>query len=280
MRPPPGCGTLAPEGEQLLNGEVAMGVLDLFDLSGRVALVTGGSRGLGREMAEALGELGASLVITARRRQWLDEAEAAFRQAGFPCLALVCDVTDQAQVEALVERTLQHYGRLDVLVNCAGIAWKAPTEEFPTDRWRQVLDVNTTGVFLVSQAAGRAMIRRGGGVIINVSSITGQLGTPPEILESVPYTASKGAVDALTRDLAAKWARHGIRVNAVAPAFFRTRMTDVLLDETEPLLQRVTPLGRIGCEGELKGVTAFLASDASSYVTGQVINVDGGWSAV
>jgi gluconate 5-dehydrogenase len=256
-----------------------MGVRELFDLSGKVALVTGGSRGIGKEMALTLGELGASVAITARRRQWLEEAEAEFREAGVPCLAVECDVTQAELVEDLVRRTVERFGRLDVLVNAAGIAWAAAPEDLAPDRWRQVMDVNAAGTFLVSQAAGREMIARGGGVILNVSSITGQLGTPPEVLNSIAYSASKGAVDAFTRDLAVKWAQHGIRVNAIAPAFFKTRLTEALLEGNQAVLEKMTPMGRIGREGELRGVTAFLASDAGSYVTGQVIAVDGGLSA-
>ena len=253
-----------------------MHVTDLFSLKDRVAVVTGGSRGLGLEIAHGLGEAGASVVVTARRQEWLRPAEEELRGAGIDAAALPCDVADQAQVEALAGATLGRFGRVDVLVNAAGISWGAPALEMPLDRFRSVLDVNATGTFLCCQVFGRAMAERGGGRIVNVASVAGFVGQDPEIMDAVGYTASKGAVVALTRDLAVKWAKLGIRVNAVAPGFFLTRMTQGVIEKGGDRLAATSPMGRIGQPGELKGVVLFLASDAASYITGQTLAVDGG----
>jgi NAD(P)-dependent dehydrogenase (short-subunit alcohol dehydrogenase family) len=253
-----------------------MHVRELFSLEGRVAVVTGGSRGLGLEIAHGLGEAGASVVVTARRQEWLGPAEEELRGAGIDAAALACDVADQAQVEALARATLDRFGRVDILVNAAGISWGAPALEMPLDRFRSVLDVNATGTFLCCQVFGRAMAERGGGRIVNVASVAGFVGQDPEIMDAVGYTASKGAVVALTRDLAVKWAKLGISVNAVAPGFFLTRMTQGVIEKGGDRLAATSPMGRIGQPGELKGVVLFLASDAASYVTGQTLAVDGG----
>lgn len=256
-----------------------MRVQQLFDLSGRVALVTGGSRGLGLEMAEALGEAGAKVVVTARRQQWLTEAGTTLSAAGIDALALVCDITDPAQVEAAREATESRFGSIDILVNNAGVSWGAPAADMPLDKWRAVLETNLTGTFVVTQVVGRSMIARGSGKIINIASIAGIVGEPPEVLDAIGYSAAKGGVIAFTRDLAVKWARHGICVNAIAPGFFPTRMTEGLLQQAERQIAASTPLGRVGKPGELKGVAVFLASAASDYITGQIIAVDGGATA-
>jgi gluconate 5-dehydrogenase len=256
-----------------------MHVQELFSLHGRVAVVTGGSRGLGLEIAHGLAEAGASVVVTARRQEWLGPAEAELKEAGHTVLALTCDVTDAGQVDALAGATLERFGRVDVLVNAAGISWGAPSMEMPLDRFRSVMDVNVSGTFLCCQAFGKLMAERGGGRIVNVASVAGLVGQDPAIMDAVGYTASKGAVVALTRDLAVKWARQGVAVNAVAPAFFLTRMTQGVIGQGEAAIQAITPMGRIGQPGELKGVVVFLASEAASYVTGQILAVDGGMLA-
>jgi gluconate 5-dehydrogenase len=256
-----------------------MHIQELFSLTGRVAVVTGGSRGLGLEIAHGLAEAGASVVVTARRQEWLGPAEAELKEAGHTVLAVTCDVTDAQQVGALARATLERFGRVDVLVNAAGISWGTPALEMPLDRFRSVLDVNVSGTFLCCQAFGRLMAERGGGRIVNVASVAGLAGQDPAIMDAVGYTASKGAVVALTRDLAVKWARLGVAVNAVAPAFFLTRMTQGVIGQGEAAIQAITPMGRIGQPGELKGVVLFLASDAASYVTGQILAVDGGMLA-
>jgi NAD(P)-dependent dehydrogenase (short-subunit alcohol dehydrogenase family) len=254
-------------------------IRELFDLTGKVALVTGGSRGLGREIAEGLAEAGAAVTITARREQWLGPAQEELRAAGLAVTAQVCDVTDPAGVQALVEGIAARHGALDIVVNNAGISWGAPAEEMAVENFRRVVDTNATGTFLVSQAAARRMIPRGRGVIVNTASITGLVGTPPAVLRAAGYSASKGAVIALTRQLATEWAEYGIRVNAIAPGFFPSRMTEAVIARGGERMQTDVPLGRLGREGELKGVVVFLASDAASYVTGQVLAVDGGATA-
>ena len=256
-----------------------MRVQDLFDLKGRVALVTGGSRGLGLEIAHGLGEAGASVLVTARRRDWLDPALGELRAAGLAAEADVCDVVDGEAVERLVASAVDRHGRIDILVNAAGVSWGASAAEMPAERFRWVMDVNATGTFLCCQAVGRRMLEQGAGRILNVASVTGLVGQDAAVLDAVGYTASKGAVVALTRDLAAKWGPHGIGVNALAPGFFPTRMTKGIIEQSEGVLAAATPAGRLGRPGELKGAALFLVSDAASYVNGQILAVDGGMTA-
>jgi NAD(P)-dependent dehydrogenase (short-subunit alcohol dehydrogenase family) len=257
-----------------------MSVKDLFDLTGKVALVTGGSRGLGLEMAAALGEAGARVVISARRDQWLTPAEQDLRSRGIEVLAITCDVSNPDDVNAAVRATIDRFGRLDILINNAGISWGESIETMPLDKWKQVFDTNAVGCFLMSQAAGNEMLRfGGGGAIINITSVAGMIGLDSDVLDAVGYSASKGAIITLTRDLAVKWAPRGIRVNAIAPGFFDTRLSHALLQKTQEKIEKTTPMGRIGQPGELAGVAVFLASAAASYVTGQVVAVDGGMTA-
>jgi NAD(P)-dependent dehydrogenase (short-subunit alcohol dehydrogenase family) len=257
-----------------------MSVKDLFDLTGKVALVTGGSRGLGLEMAAALGEAGARVVISARRDQWLTPAEQDLRSRGIEVLAITCDVSNPDDVNAAVRATIDRFGRLDILINNAGISWGESIETMPLDKWKQVFDTNAVGCFLMSQAVGNEMQRLGnGGAIINITSVAGMIGLDPDVLDAVGYSASKGAIITLTRDLAVKWAPRGIRVNAIAPGFFDTRLSHALLQKTQEKIEKTTPMGRIGQPGELAGVAVFLASAAASYVTGQVVAVDGGMTA-
>ena len=257
-----------------------MHVDELFNLTGQVAIVTGGSRGLGLEMAEALGEAGAAVVVTARRQQWLTSAQETLQKAGINSLALQCDGSQPDQVAMVVERSIQQFGRIDVLVNNAGISWAEPVETMPVEKWREVFETNATGSFLMSRAVGIEMIRAGaGGSIINIASLMGVVGLAPDIIDAAGYSASKGAVVSLTLDMAAKWARHRIRVNAIAPGFFETRLSSGVLKRSQGAIEQITPMARIGRPGELKGVVVFLASRASSYVTGQVLSVDGGATA-
>jgi gluconate 5-dehydrogenase len=257
-----------------------MGVIDLFNLSGTVALVTGGSRGLGLDMAIGLGEAGAAVVITARREQWLTGAAATLQERGIDTLAMACDVTAPDQVDGMIAAVLDRFGRLDIVVNNAGVSWGQPVDAVPLDKWRSVVDTNVTGSFLVARAAAGAMIRAGrGGAIVNIASIAGLVGTSADVLDAVGYSASKGAIISMTRDQAVKWAAHGIRVNAIAPGFFETRMTTGVLDRSRTAIERLAPMGRIGRPGELQGAALFLASPASAYVTGHVLVVDGGTTA-
>src|SRR2546421_12078312 len=201
-----------------------------FNFSGEVALITGGSRGLGLEIAQAFGAAGATVVITARREQWLNEAEQLLKSQGISAHAMTCDVADASSVEQVVQQTLTACSKIDILVNNAGLTWGAPAETMPLERWRQVIDANITGTFLMSQVAGRHMLERNKGTIVNVASIAGLGGGQ---LQTVGYNASKAAVINLTRALALEWASRSIRVNAVAPAMFRTRMTEAILDRAE-----------------------------------------------
>jgi NAD(P)-dependent dehydrogenase (short-subunit alcohol dehydrogenase family) len=250
----------------------------LFDLTNRTALVTGGSRGLGLETAMALSEAGAAVAIMGRRMSWLTSAAEELRRRGHSCRIIEGDVADAAQATRAVRDTIEALGGLDILVNNAGISWGAPADELPVEKWNEVLATNVTGTFLMAQAAMRVM-RKGGGTIINVASVAGVVGTAPEVLDATGYAASKGAVIALTRDLAVKWARHGIRVNAIAPGFFDTRMSTKVIEQGRARIERLTPMARIGRPGELGDVVVFLASDAARYMTGHVLPVDGGMLA-
>ena len=250
-------------------------IQELFDLSGRAAIITGGSRGLGKEMAEALAEAGASVMLCARRAEWLDDTVNEFSARGFNVRGRTCDVSKQSDVQKLVADTMSEFGPLDVLVNNAGVSWGAMPEDMPLEKWQQVLDVNLTGCFLMAQAAGREMLKQSAGSIINITSIAG-LRSDANGPFYAGYVASKAGLIGLTRELAASWGRRGIRVNAVAPGFFHSRLADAVIDIYEGSVQESNPIPRIGREGELKGVIVFLASDASSYVTGQTIAVDGG----
>jgi NAD(P)-dependent dehydrogenase (short-subunit alcohol dehydrogenase family) len=250
-------------------------IQELFALTDRVAIVTGASRGLGEEMAEGLAEAGAALMICARREQWLTPTLERFTRLGFRVDGMVADVSNPADVQAVVDKATATYGRLDILVNNAGVSWGAEPENMPLDKWQKVIDVNLTGAFLFAQAAGREMLKREYGRIINVASIAG-LHAAVHGPHYAAYAASKAGLMGLTRELAATWGRHNVRVNAIAPGFFRSRLADPALPLVEPAIKATSPIPRIGAEGELKGVCVFLASDASNYITGQTIVVDGG----
>ena len=250
-------------------------VKELFDLTGRTAIVTGGSRGLGKEMAEGLAEAGARLMLCARREQWLDETLREFREKNFEVAGKLCDVSNAEEIQGVVDETISKFGRIDVLVNNAGISWGAMPEEMPLEKWQKVLDVNLTGCFLFAQAVGREMLKQNSGSIINIASISGITSSANGPFYA-GYAASKAGLIGLTRELAASWGRRGIRVNAIAPGFFHSRLADSVIDIYERSIQETNAIPRIGREGELKGTAVFLASDASSYVTGQTIVVDGG----
>jgi NAD(P)-dependent dehydrogenase (short-subunit alcohol dehydrogenase family) len=253
---------------------------ELFDLSGRVAIVTGGGSGIGRQMATGLAEAGANLVLCARKPERCEEAADEFERAlGVRAIGMRCDVRDPAEIQAVVDRTKTELGRVDILVNNAGTSWGAPAEDYPLEGWQKVIDVNLTGVFLFAQAAGRVMIDQGGGKIVSVASVAAFGGAPPELMNAVAYNASKGGVVSFTRDLATKWARHGINVNAIAPGWFPSDMNKVLLDAQPDAYLEHIPLRRFGGPDDLKGAVVFLASRASDFVTGQVVVVDGGQSA-
>ena len=220
-----------------------------------------------------------NLVLCSRKAERCEQAASELEQLGVSALGLGCDVRDAAQVQAVVRAAVDELGGVDVLVNNAGTVWGATPEEMPLEGWQKVIDVNLTGVFLFAQAAGRVMIERGGGTIVNIASVAGLQGGPPEIMNTVVYNASKGGVIAFTRDLACKWAQHGIRVNAIAPGWFPSDMSDFVIERHAERLKQHIPLGRFGGPDDLKGAVVFLASEASAYVTGHTLVVDGGESA-
>ena len=257
-----------------------MGVKALFDLEGKVALVTGGSRGLGLQMAEALGEMGARVAITARKLAELDEAAARVRGAGVEVLTVAADLGQLDGIPAVVEQVLARFGAVDVLVNNAGATWGAPAEDHPAEAWRKVMSLNVDAMFFLTQAVGkRSMIPRRAGKVINVASIAGLGGNPPD-MTTIAYNTSKGAVVNFTRALAAEWGKYGINVNAICPGFFPSRMSRGILSRIEGAVVASTPLGRLGGEEDLKGAVVYLASEASRHVTGQYLAVDGGASIV
>ena len=247
----------------------------LFDLTGRVAIVTGGSRGLGQEMAEGLAEAGARLMLCARRDEWLTPTVNEMRERGYAVEGTLCDVSKPNEVQAVVDRTIAAYGKVDILVNNAGLTWGDEPETMPLDKWHKVIETNLTGAFLFSQAAGKDMLTRRWGRIINIASIAG-LHASVDGPHYAGYAASKAGLMGLTRELAATWGARGIRVNAIAPGFFHSRMADPGIAKVEPHIKAYSPIPRVGAAGELKGVAVFLAADASNYITGQVIVVDGG----
>jgi gluconate 5-dehydrogenase len=248
---------------------------ELFTLNGRVAIVTGGSRGLGREMAEGLAEAGAALMLCARREAWLTPTVTEMRARGFRVEGALCDVSKPTDVQTVVNETIAAFGKVDILVNNAGVTWAAEPEDMPLEKWQKVVDINLTGAFLFSQAAGRDMLKRQWGRIINIASIAG-MHASVEGPHYAAYAATKAGLIGFTRELAVSWARKGIRVNAIAPGFFHSRLADGAIEMTEASIKALSPIPRVGEAGELKGVAVFLAADASNYITGQTIVVDGG----
>lgn len=254
-------------------------IQELFDLSGRVAVVTGSGTGIGFDMATGLAEAGASVVVCARRVERCREAAQQLSALGVRTLALRCDVTNPDEVKAMVEATLAEFGQIDILVNNAGTVWAGSPEDLALADWEKVLKVNVTGVFLCSQAVGRHMIQRKRGRIINIASVQGLVGKDPKTHNTISYAASKGAVINFTRDLAIKWAPHNIQVNALAPGFFVTNLNRRHFEKCGADILATIPMGRVGEATDLKGAAVFLASDAASYVTGHTLVVDGGMVA-
>jgi gluconate 5-dehydrogenase len=258
-----------------------MSVKKLFDLSGKVALVTGGSRGLGLQIAEALGEMGARLALTARKPDELAQAKEHLERMHLDVLTLPCDHSQATSIQPVVEKILKHYGQVDVLVNNAGTTWGAPAEEHPLDAWEKVMNLNVTGLFLTTQLVGKlSMIPRRYGRIVNIASIAGLLGNDMRLQRSLAYNTSKGAVVNMTRALAAEWGQYNITVNAIAPGFFPSKMTQWILGQIGDTTIAQTPLARLGGEEDLKGLATLFASDASAHITGQIVAVDGGASII
>jgi NAD(P)-dependent dehydrogenase (short-subunit alcohol dehydrogenase family) len=259
-----------------------MSIKNLFDLSGRTALITGGSRGLGLQIAEALGEQGARIVLSSRKQSELDEAVEHLKKQGVTATAVVADLGTIEGVAPMVEAAMKALGVVDILVNNAGATWGAAAEDHPVEAWEKVMNLNVRGIFLVSQAVGRAsMIPRKSGRIISIASIAGFKGNAPDTMKTLAYNTSKGAVVNFTRALAAEWGPYGINVNAIAPGFFPSKMTKGVIAQfgADHLASRA-PLKRIGGDEDLKGAALLFASDAGRHITGQILAVDGGVLAI
>lgn len=256
-----------------------MKVQELFDCHGKTAIVTGGGRGLGKVMAEALAEAGANIVVCSRKLEACEETAHGLSALGTKALAMSCDVTSAEQIDRVVDAAVREFHSVDVVINNSGASWGAPALDMPVEAWHKVMEVNVTGTFLMSQRAGRVMIAQKSGKMINMASVAGLHGSDPRFLDAVGYSASKGAIVALTRDLAVKWGPFNIQVNAIAPGFFPTKMSEAIIQRHGDFLLEHTPLRRFGTPDDIKGIALLLASRASDYMTGAVIVVDGGESA-
>ena len=253
-----------------------MNVKDLFSLEGKTAIVTGGGRGLGEQMATGLAEAGSNIVVCSRKLERCEEIAQRIQSSGVKTLAFRCDVAREEDVNHVVKETVREFGKIDILVNNSGRTWGALVEEFSIEGWKKVIDVNVTGTFQMTQKAGREMIKQRSGKIINIASYAGMRGTDPDYLNAIAYNTSKGAVVTFTKDLAVKWAKYGIHVNAIAPGWFTTEMTKWSMEHfREKMLARIL-FKRFGGEDDLKGAVVFLASKASDFVTGHILCVDGG----
>src|SRR5256885_13840678 len=258
-----------------------MNVRQLFELNGRSALVTGGSRGLGLQIAEALGEMGAKIAISARKKNERAERVAHLKERQIDATAYVCDIGKREAIAPFPQEVLKKFGKVDILVNNAGATWGAPAEEHPLEAWDKLVNVNLTGVFVLTQHIGRkSMIPARWGRVINVASIAGLMGQDPRIVRTIAYNATKGGLVNFTRALAAEWGSHGITVNAICPGFFPSKMTKATLDTTGELVRDWTPTKRLGNDEDLKGLAVLLASEASRHITGQAIAVDGGATVI
>lgn len=260
-----------------------MKVNELFDLKDNVAIVTGGARGIGRFIANGLAEAGANLVIASRKLANCEEAAKELEQLGVKSLAVQCDMLEKDDIDNVVVKTMETFGRIDVLVNNAGITWGAPTLEYPLDKWEKVFDVNVKGLWVITQQVANIMKDQGGGRIINISSVLGSRGTDEVGHPAVAYNSTKAAVEVLTKNLAVKLAAFNINVNCIAPGFFRTDMMEYIFDpqfeKVKNMTLKMIPAGRIGLEDDIKALGVFLASKASSYVNGSILGVDGGLGA-
>ena len=255
---------------------------NIFDLSGKTALITGGSRGLGLQMAEALGSYGARVVLSSRKAEELQLAQAHLQALGIEADWVAADGSNEAGIAVLADAAMEKLGQVDILINNAGASWGAPAEEYPVEAWDKVFNLNIRGLFLLTQQIGkRSMIPRNYGRIINIASIAGLRGNPPGAMQTIAYNTSKGALVNFTRTLAGEWGRYGITVNALAPGFFPSKMSNALIKTLgEEALIGNSPLQRLGDDEDLKGAALLFASDAEKHITGQILAVDGGYSAV
>jgi NAD(P)-dependent dehydrogenase (short-subunit alcohol dehydrogenase family) len=252
---------------------------ELFNIENKVALITGGGRGLGRQIAEIYASKGCHIAVCSRKLEQCEEtAQYLSETFGVKAKGYSCNIQNESDINQLVSEVIAEFGKIDILVNNSGATWGAPLEEITLEAWEKVMNVNVTGLFLVTKAVGKHMIEQKFGKIINIGSIAGLKAEPPEILDAVGYSTSKAAVHHFTRDLARKWAQHNIYVNAIAPGFFPTKMTEFILSEKGEEIRKHSPLGRVGDDNALKGAALFFASPASDFVTGQVLAVDGGSS--
>jgi gluconate 5-dehydrogenase len=256
-----------------------MKTMDLFNLGGKTAIVTGGATGLGKQMALGLAEAGANIVVCSRRLERCQEAARQIETLGVKALALRCDLNREDEVDRVVQETVKEFGMIDILVNNSGRTWGASAEDIELENWKKVIDVNVTGTFIFSQRVGKEMIKQKSGKIINIVSYAGLMGTDPDYLNAIAYNTSKGAIVTFTKDLAVKWAMHGIQVNAIAPGWFATEMTIWSREHHEKKMMDRLLIKRFGGEDDLKGAVVFLASKASDYVTGHILCVDGGVTA-
>ncbi len=248
----------------------------LFDLSGKTAIITGGGRGLGEQIAEGFAEAGANIVLCSRNEEACIAVANKLSKNGVNAIGLKCDVTKKEEIQRVVEKTVDTFEQIDILVNNSGATWGAPAVDMPIEAWEKVMDVNVTGTFLMSQEVGKHMISQKKGKIINIASIAGLGGTDPRFMDTIGYNTSKGAVLTFTKDLAAKWGQFNINVNAIAPGFFPTKMSATIMEHGQDYFMERTPLKRFGTDQDLKGVALFLAAKASDFITGDVIIVDGG----
>ncbi|MFC4558434.1 SDR family oxidoreductase [Virgibacillus kekensis] len=253
-----------------------MSVLDLFRLDDKTAIVTGGGRGLGAQIARGFAEAGANVVVCSRKLEACEAMRDELKELGVDSLAFQCDVTSRDDIKTVVEGTKEHFGSIDILVNNSGATWGAPVVDMPYEAWQKVLNVNVTGTFLMSQEVGKVMIEQNAGKIINIASVAGFGGTDPRFMDTIGYNTSKGAIMTFTKDLAVKWGQYNISVNAIAPGFFPTKMSKALIEYGKDKILEGTPLNRLGSDEDLKGVALFLASKASDYVSGDILAVDGG----
>lgn len=256
-----------------------MNVQELFGLKGKVALITGGGRGLGKQIAEIYAEMGCDLALCSRKKESCEKVASALTEKyGVKAVGYELDVTNEDMVNDVVADVIKRFGKIDILVNNSGATWGASVEEMPLEAWNKVMNVNVTGTFLVSRTVGKHMIAQNYGKIINLASAAGLTVRPPEVTNTIGYTTSKAAVIHFTKDLAVKWARHNIYVNAIAPGMFLTKMTKGTLEQKEDAVLETIPLRKVGDENMLKGAAIYLASQASDFVTGTVLSVDGGSS--